>query len=423
MGKDVSNEQIANAIVQSGLNEQQIKSRLRAAGYDTTLADPFFGHAAQQSAQPGAVGVGQSDAFLRALERIGVTVPGQGSTSNPNSAESTAHTPVDAKLVRPLSTVFGKDIFDRASTAFDPIESGPVDAAFRLGVGDQLQLVVTGQVELAYQLEVRRDGTVIIPQVGQISLAGLTMDGARTFLKDRMERSYSGLKSGEARLDLSISRVRSNSVFVIGEVENPGAVQVNALATVFNAIARAGGPTDRGSFRSVEVRRANKVIQKLDLYEYLLDGNASGDIRLEQGDVVYVPLAQRVVAVKGEVRRAKTFQLLDSEGFNDLLRFAGGLLPTASTERVQIDRILAMDQRAPGLDRVKVDVHLKGRLDSLSSVKLLDGDIITVFPIGDLRRNVVSLGGEVYQPGDYRVDAQRYFGRGPRKRSRDAAMG
>src|ERR1019366_3775750 len=118
--------------------------------------------------------------------------------------------------------------------------------------------------------------------------------------------------SGETRLDLSIAQLRSIAVFVIGEVEQPGALQVNALATVFHAIARAGGPTDRGSVREIEVRRGNKVIQRLDLYDYLLRGDATGDIRLEQGDVIYVPLNRRVVAVMGAVRRPRIFELREN---------------------------------------------------------------------------------------------------------------
>jgi len=252
---------------------------------------------------------------------------------------------------------------------------------------------------------------VVLPQVGQISLAGLTLDAARALLKERMGRSYSGLNTGEARLDLSIARIRSNVVFAIGEVEQPGAYQVNALATVFHAIARAGGPTARGSFRNIEVRRANKVIQRLDLYDYLLKGDAAGDIRLEQGDVVFVPLNQRVVAVMGQVRRPAIFELREGEGFSDLLRFAGGLLPTASVERVQIDRILPPERRSPGVERVKVDVEIKGNLDSLSRVRLLDGDIVEVFAIGDVRRNVVNLTGQVFQPGQYELRPGMTLGR------------
>ncbi len=392
MGRNVSNDEIAAAIRKSGLNKDQLQAKLKEAGYDTSLATPFFGgNATTRSA------TATSD-FTQALSQLGLFSGVEGA----QKADS-----IVRKLSRPArkdttqGVVFGKDIFSRATTAFDPVTAGPVDAAYRLGVGDAVQLVVTGQVELAYQMELRRDGTVIIPQVGQVSIAGLTLDGARAVLKTRMAQSYSGLTSGEARLDLSIGRIRSNAVFVIGEVEQPGAIQVNALSTIFHAIARAGGPTERGSFRGIEVRRGGQVVRTLDLYAYLLKGDASNDIRTEQGDVIYVPLATRNVTVIGEVRRARQFELRSGEGFKDLLSFAGGLLASASVDRVQIDRILAPDRRTPGVERVKVDVQVKGDLDSLARVPLADGDIVTVFAIGDVRRNVVTLRGEVFQPGEY----------------------
>jgi len=413
MGKNVSNDQIADAIKKSGLNQQQIQDKLKSAGYDPGLANPFFG--GQQGGQPGAATQGagaasttQTNAFAQALSSLGILAP-EG-TEKPE-AEQEKPKENDARTAGGVGGVFGREIFSRASTAFDPVTSGPVDANYRLGVGDALQLVVTGQVELAYQLELRRDGTVIIPQVGQVSIAGLTLDGARTVLKTRMAQSYSGLTSGEARLDLSVARIRSNAVFVIGEVTSPGAIQVNALSTVFHALARAGGPSDRGSFRGIEVRRGGQVIRRLDLYDYLLKGDATNDIRTEQGDVIYVPLATRNVAVMGAVRRPRIFELKQGEGFKDLLYFSGGLLASASVERVQIDRILPAASRAPGLERVKVDVQLKGDLDSLARVPLLDNDIVTVFSIGATRRNVVTLKGEVFQPGEYELRDRMTLGR------------
>ena len=400
MGKTVSNEKIADAIKQSGLSQQQIQDRLKAAGYDPGLANPFF--AAQPGAAPGvAAPTGeQANSFAQALSSLGILTADK---SDKPEADQETEKANRERSGGGAGGGFGREIFSRASTAFDPITSGPVDPAYRLGIGDALQLVVTGEVELAYQLELRRDGTVIIPQVGQISLAGLTLDGARTVLKTRMAQSYSGLTSGEAHLDLSIARIRSNAVFVIGEVTNPGAIQVNALGTVFHALARAGGPSDRGSFRSIEVRRGGQVVRRLDLYDYLLKGDAANDIRTEQGDVIYVPLATRNIAVMGSVRRPRIFELKPGEGFKDLLYFAGGLLASASVERVQIDRVLPAERRAPGLERVKVDVQLKGDLDSLARVPLLDNDIVTVFAIGGTRRNIVSLTGEVYQPGEYEL--------------------
>jgi protein involved in polysaccharide export with SLBB domain len=159
------------------------------------------------------------------------------------------------------------------------------------------------------------------------------------------------------------------------------------------------------------VRRGNRVIQRLDLYDYLLRGDAAGDIRLEQGDQIYVPLNTRVISVIGQVRRPRIFELLESEGFADLLRFAGDLLPNASVERVQIDRILPPERRAPGFERIKVDVEIKGNLDSLSRVRLLDGDIVQVFSIGDVRRNVVSVSGQVFQPGEFELRPGLTLGR------------
>lgn len=405
-GRQVSNEQISNAIRQSGLSQAEIQARLRSGGYDPSLSDPFFSGGGRGGAGEGSgQATSGNSAFADALQRLGIL----NTPFETGTAETTVRS-LDVPSGR-AGGVFGKEVFSRAATVFDPVLSGPVDPTYRLGIGDQMQLVVTGQVELAYQLELRRDGTVIIPQVGQLSLAGLTLDAARTVLKDRMGRSYSGLNNGEARLDLTISKIRSNAVFVIGEVEAPGAYQVNALATVFHALARSGGPTITGSFRNVEVRRGGRVVQRLDLYDYLLRGDASADIRLEQGDQIYVPLSRRNVAVMGQVRRPRVFELREAEGFGDLLAFAGGLTTLASVERVQIDRVVPPDQRRPGFERVAVDIEIRGRLDSLARVPLLDGDLVQVFGIGDVRRNVVSLSGQVFKVGQYELKPGMTLGR------------
>lgn len=408
MGKSVSNAQIADAIKQSGMNESQIRDKLKSAGYDPSLADPFFAKGAQPG-QPGAAAPNETqlNALAKALGDLGIST---GDASKAPEAESTERPPEEdatnrARRSGRASGIFGKDVFDGVGTAFDPVTTGPVDPSYRIGVGDQLQLIVTGQVELAYGLEIRRDGTVVIPQVGQIAIAGLTLEGARTTLKSRMAQSYSGLSSGEAQLDLTVSRIRANTVFVIGDVEKPGSYQVNALSTVFYALARAGGPSTRGSFRRVELRRAGQLVRTIDLYDYLLRGDASNDLRTEQGDIIFVPLNTRAVAITGAIRRPSIFELKPQETFADLLEFAGGLLSTASLDRVQVDRVLQPERRQPGFDRVKLDVPLGGKLDSLHRVALYDSDIISVFAIGDLRRNTVTIAGSVFQPGEYEFTA------------------
>lgn len=199
------------------------KARLvRARSVDPSLADRFFRGAGQQAGS-AAGGEGGSNAganeFAQALQRLSIlSTPSEESKTEEMAARSVG--------------VSGMGV------CFEPVTSGPSDPAYRQGIGGQLQLIVTKQVELACTLELRRDGTVIMPQVGQISLAGLTLDPARTVLKARIDRSYRGLNNGEAHLDLFISGIRSNAVFVIGEVESLGAYQVKALATVPRARAR-----------------------------------------------------------------------------------------------------------------------------------------------------------------------------------------
>lgn len=389
LGRPVSNDQISGAIRTSGLTQAQIKDRLTAAGYSADLADPFFASSGGTAAQPSAQ---QRSEFASALASLGIMQPDPAATDDVTNA---------AQEKDRNGGVFGKDVFSGIGSQFDPVTAGPVDASYRIGIGDQLQVVITGEVEAAYQLDIRRDGTVVMPDIGQVAVAGLTLDAARTVLRQRAAGVYNGLNNGTAHLDLSISKVRVNSVFVIGEVEKPGSYQVSALSTVFYALAKAGGPKKTGSFRSVEIRRGGRVLRTIDLYDYLLRGDASNDIRTEQGDIIFVPLNTRAVAISGAIRRPAIFELKANEDFNDLLSFAGGLLPSASLVRVQIDRILPPAQRSPGKDRAKTDIELNGRIEALRSVPLYDFDIITVFSIGDVRRNTVSIGGAVFQPGEY----------------------
>lgn len=401
LGRRVSTSEIEAAIQRSGLSEQDIRRRLQAAGYDPALADPFF-------AAPGdsARGAGPQDAqrFADALSALGIMRTGAASLDTLDTARDSllARSGADRRMAG--DTIFGRDVFRRGARMFEPSVAGPVDPSYRLGVGDRVQLVLTGGVEFAYQLEVRGDGTLIIPQVGQVAVAGLTLDAARALVRMRAGEVYSGVGTGRVNVDLSISRVRTSQVFVIGEVESPGAYQVSALSTVFHAIARAGGPNARGSFRAVELRRAGKVVRRIDLYRYLLAGDASDDIRIEQGDIIFVPLATRAVTISGAVRRPATYELVNGETLLDLFRFSGGLLPNAVADRVQIDRILPPERREFGKDRVVVDVSLRGGMDSAAArTPLYDGDIVRAFSVGALRRNSVMLAGEVFQPGTYEL--------------------
>lgn len=413
-------EEVLRAIRQSGLTESQVRTRLRDAGYDPSIADPYFA-ALASAGGPSAVadgnGAGQAgaaqDPFLAAFEstrRIDLAPP-PGTEEDPESSDVLSDgTPAvgEASRYRARASsglqIFGRDIFLGETGVFDPVVLGPVDDTYRVGVGDQLQLVYMGDVEDAFQLTVRRDGTVIIPSVGQVTVAGLTMAGAKALLRSRAGQSYSGVESGTMTVDLTLSRVRTNVVFVVGDVERPGSYQVNALSTVFHALVRAGGPSTRGSLRRIQLRRGGAVVKEIDLYDYVLSGDATNDVRTESGDIIFVPLNQRAVAMTGAVRRPAIFELKENERLGDLLRYAGGLLPSAATERFQIDRILPPEQRSPGVERVMTDVRIpNGRADAVEGADLRDHDVVFAYSIGDLRRNAVEIAGQVHQPGTYEM--------------------
>jgi polysaccharide export outer membrane protein len=383
MGRSVSNEQIAEAIRRSGMSAEQIRARLQQSGHDSTLADRFF-----SGAVPATVEVPPT--LVGAMQDLGLL------TVSDSTAQIDSLPPA-----RRESRVFGKSVFAAQPRAFEAVAGGPVDPGYRLGVSDVVQIVVTGDVEFNNTMEIRRDGTIIWPVVGQIPLAGLTLDAARSLVKQRASRVYSQIGRGSTQLDMTLSRVRSNLVYVIGEVERPSAYQVNALSTVFHALARAGGPKDGGTFRNIEVRRAGDVVQRIDLYEYLVKGDSKNDVRMESGDIIFVPPSGTRVTIDGPVRRAGIFELKAGERFSDLVVFAGGLLANASATRIQVDRILPPLQRGPGRERVLFDVSNAGPTPAADTLKLLDNDIVHVFEVGPLRRNRVRITGQVYEPGEY----------------------
>jgi polysaccharide biosynthesis/export protein len=402
-------QQILARLRQSGLTRDQVRQRLKAAGYDPNLADRYF----DEISRPDSSAAGSTasrytrpippptNSLIGALRRIGVLMPDDSLSSVPERTDTLRQSARPKRVEPAKPQVFGYELF-KASTQFEPVMNGPVDGSYRLGPGDELTLVVTGDVEFAYDLQVTREGYLIVPDVGQVLVNGLTLEEAKRRLNERLGRVYSGVQVGSTQADVTVGKVRSKLVYVIGDVEVPGAYPLSGTATVFAALYRAGGPALTGSFRTIEVRRGNRVLQTVDIYDYLLRGDKATDVVLEQGDVVFVPVVGPQVTVLGGVRRPAIFELKGSEGLGDVMRFAGGAEADAAVERIQIDRILPADQRQPGRERVLVDVKLA---DVAKGVTMQDGDRVRVSRISDVRRNRVVVAGDVQRPGEYEFRA------------------
>ena len=406
-------------IQSSGLSPEQIRARLAAGGYPPDLLDPYLtGAAGPPQAAVGA----QEVAAVQALGLGSIATPRQ-----PSMRVDTGMVRASAEGVHPESLaagnyVFGVDVFRRGTTEFLPVLSGPVPPDYRLGPGDQVVLILTGDVELAQVLSVTRQGFILIPQVGQVFVTNLTVGQLRDLLYTRLGRTYSGVRRGSAHFDLSVANVRVNQVYVVGEVRQPGAYQISALGTALTALYAAGGITARSNMRRIEVRRLDKVVATLDLYDYLLRGIKHDDIRLETGDVVYVPLRGRRAQVTGAIVRPAIYELGGAESLPDLLRAAGGFRADAALERLSVHRIVPVPERGSGpFPRTVVDVrlptvasvpaddpppapHVAGRFGNVwvPGLGLEDGDSVVVDAIAPLDSSFfVAIAGAVNKPGRY----------------------
>ena len=199
---------------------------------------------------------------------------------------------------------------------------------------------------------------------------------------------------------MSVARLRSNQVYVVGDVRRPGSYVVSSAGTALTALYAAGGPTTNGSLRSVEIRRGGRTVDVLDVYDYLIRGDASHDVRLQTGDVVFVPVHGPRVRILGQIARPATYEMRDTETLADLLRNAGGFRAAASQQRVLIDRILPPAERTPGRARVTIDVDSPALAAATGpAVPLQNGDVVRVFPVADRVRNRIFVDGHVFQPG------------------------
>ncbi len=388
-------DMVRGRISQSGLTADQIRSRLSASGYPSTLLDAYL----SQSAGPTALVPGSQE--LAALQALGLPA-----LTNPVL-------PYDTGLVRSARTqpseVFGVDVFQRTTTQFLPLLAGPVPPDYKLGPGDNLVLILTGDVELTYSLPVTREGFVLIPQVGQVHVANLTLDQLRDVLYSRLGRVYSGVKrsaNATTRFDVTVANVRANQVYVVGEVAQPGAYQISSLGTVFTALYAAGGVTERAKLRGVEVQRSGKTIATLDLYDYLLRGDTRADVRLETGDVVFVPIHLSRVRVSGAVLRPAVYETKAGETLADMIGAAGGFRPDAALERVKVLRFLpASGRTSQTTARIAIDVPLRqgaGSTEQVPRFALEDGDVVQVDSLaGASDQYTVAITGMVQQPGTY----------------------
>ena len=312
----------------------------------------------------------------------------------------TGRTGIDSAM-RP----FGYEIFRFPSNTFIPSLSVSTPPSYVLGAGDEVQISVWGETYINHRLQVNREGNVFIPDVGPVNAVGLTVQQFRDNVQRRMASVYSGLAGarGRSNLEVSLGKLKTIQVFVLGEVRKPGGYAVSSMSTALHALYLAGGPSADGSLRDIQVLRRGETAHSVDMYAFILGGDRTKDEPLQDGDVVYVKPAGIRVAAVGKVVRPAIYELKPGETLGALIGMAGGLRFDADVKRLHIERIVPFDQRrAYDRDLLDFDIRFASATDLLaSSYTMANGDIVMIQNIIGLHQNRAVIAGSVNKPGPF----------------------
>ncbi|MEJ2905636.1 SLBB domain-containing protein [Pedobacter panaciterrae] len=289
--------------------------------------------------------------------------------------------------------IFGEDLFKNENLTFEPNLRMATPKSYVVGPDDELLIDLSGDNEVNYKLKVSPDGTIRLQYVGLISVGGLTIEQATSKIRSSMASTYPSLRSGRTSVAITLGNIRSIKVTVIGEVVKPGSYTVPSLFTVFNALYESGGPNRNGSFRKIQVVRNNKVVSTIDVYDFLLNGIQLNNIRLQDQDVINVPVYQTRVEMAGEVKRPALYEALNTETLEDMVRFAGGFSNDAYTAQIKV-------LQKTNKERKITDVPA----DDYNKYNPLNGDKYVVEGILDRFENRVEISGAVFRPGQFELD-------------------
>jgi protein involved in polysaccharide export with SLBB domain len=287
------------------------------------------------------------------------------------------------------SLVFGSELFDNPTLNFEPNLKLATPVNYVLGPGDELQISVYGVQEFNASVPVTMEGKVNIQYVGQISVSGMTIEAATQKIKGAIARVYSTVASGQSQVGISLSRIRTIRVTIIGS-RQPGNYSISSLATVYNALFLGGGPGKNGSYRNIELLRDNKVYRNVDIYRFLVNGDQSDNVGLKDNDVIRIPAYNQRVTVEGEVKRPGIFEMKKGETFADLLTFASGFNEFAYTASVNV------------LQKTNKEFKVRDvKFAEFNTYKPLSGDVFRVTKILNRFENRVKIDGAVFRPDTY----------------------
>ena len=310
-----------------------------------------------------------------------------------NSNPDLLDTPKDIKpssLINPL--IFGSDLYRATALSFEPNLKLATPVNYILGPDDQLVVSVYGVQEYNGNLTISPEGSISIPNIGEVKLAGLTIEAATQKLKTIMGNSvFSYLKSGGSKLAVSLGKIRSIKVTIIGSVKQ-GTFTLSSFSSVFNALYAAGGPSAFGSFREIELIRNNKLVQKIDLYKFLLNGDQTDNIGLKDNDVIRIPTYQSRIELQGQVKRPGIFEVLPGESISKIISYASGFTDTAYKASLKVFQRNEKERQVLDLAAAQFE-----------SYQPKTGDVVVASKILNRFQNRVTIGGAIFRPDVYEL--------------------
>lgn len=370
-----SDQQIGKELLARGVTPEQVE-RLKqkyedSQGLETSVADQSISGQRRERVQSSTdrLTAGSLD-----MVRSAVTDPTAGAM-NPRE-------------------VFGRNVFRSRALTFEPNENQATPENYKLGPGDEVIIDIWGENERSLREEISPEGNIMVEQVGPVYLNGLTIKEANAKLRGVFGQIYAGVSgdSPASEVRVTLGRLRTIQVNVMGEVEMPGTYRLSSFATVFHALYQAGGVTDIGTLRNIRVLRSGREVASVDIYKYLFHGDSKDDIRLEEGDIVLVPSYDLLVEVTGCVKRPMRYEMEAGEPLSQLLAYAGGFTGDAYGREVRVVRTMGREHELFNVDSV-----------GYGTFALMDGDSVAVGRVLDRYANRIEVQGAIYRPGMYEL--------------------
>ncbi|MEZ5014524.1 MAG: SLBB domain-containing protein [Chitinophagales bacterium] len=374
-----------------GFSQSEIDAILQSTGQSSVSASDVAGQI--ENAQDQSENM-QENAAEHANEQINSIAPNTESLPAPVQ-EVVQDVVQDVTADQPApGAVFGQDLFRNGTLdLFDKVANAKVGDNYILGEGDQITIAIWGFAYYNQSFTINADGYITTPEVGRIFVKGLTFSAARQLIRQRFASAFDLANS---KLDVSLTYSKNIKVNIVGEVVHPGSYNIASINTAFNALVAAGGITDNGSVRNIQIKRNGKIIKTLDVYQFLMNPGETDDAYLEANDYIIVNGIGRVVEVQGEVHRPAKYELTEGENLNELIYYALGLKATAYKRNVTMYRYASNEN-------IVMDLNLDSLEKNNENYPLLDGDKVVFARIPEVIENIVTIQGACRFPGNYQL--------------------